>query len=331
MQIRAYKFLKNIFWLSVEGLRILVNKIWALAGFRPPLSRSKKLESHQGTQKPHDNESKDDKDHLDFWMISEEGVLSLPKSRDVDVEAETRIRMQLSNPAPPSEEQISDRLYDWWRRNGWWGELDSSGTYTTSTQDDEEDNTSQISMSTINAETSDEERIWQSDPDSGRSTPTQHRPNPGRLRSDSPLFDHGLDAGALAALLNPKDLESRQQAKILAHTLTAPGITTRSRYQRASRQEKTKLLTSAGPSRQSGSTVLQQEEAELLESIIHTRRSEAARSQSRQDSENWASGGAACVVCQCEPRRVLMWPCRCLTVCSSVSRAVCRNKTRHWL
>ncbi|MDI1486506.1 MAG: hypothetical protein OHK93_005737 [Ramalina farinacea] len=309
--IRVYKFLKNIFRLSVEGLRILVNKIWALAGFRPPLSRSKKPESHQGTQNPHDDESKD-KDYPVFWMISEDGVLSRAKSKDVDVEEETRIRMHLSYPSPPSEEQISKHLYDWWRRNGWWGELDSSGTYTASTQDDEDDTTSLISMSTTNAETSDEESGWQSDPDSGRSTPTQHRPNPRLARSPSPLFDHGLDAAALAALLNPKDLESRQQAKILAHTLTATGITTRSRYQRAINQERTKLLTSAARTTKQSGPFPQEEEAELLESIIHMRRSKAARTQSHQDSESWASGGAACVVCQCEPRSVLVWPCRCL-------------------
>ena len=246
-------------------------------------------------------------------MISEDGVLSTPKSRDVDVEEETRIRMHLSYPSTPSEEQISKHLYDWWRRNGWWGELDSSGSYTASTEDDEDDTTSLISMSTDNAETSDEEPSWQSDPESGRSTPTQHHPNPRRPRSPSPLFDVGLDAAHLASLLNPKDLESRQQAKILAHTLTAPGITTRSRYQRAINQEKTRLLASARTP-PSGSSFSKEEEAELLESIINTRRSHAARSRSRQDSEGWASGGAACVVCQCEPRSVLVWPCRCLIV-----------------
>ena len=271
MQIRAYKFLKNIFWLSVKGLRILVNKTRALAGFRTPLSPSKKPESHQSTPNPHDNESRDN-DYPDFSMISEDRVI-------------------------PSD--------------AWWAELDQSGVYE---QEDEDDTTSLISMSTNNAETSDDESNWQSDPKSGRSTPTQERPNPRPARSPSPLFDHGLDAAHLASLLNPKDLESREQAKILAHTLTAPGITTRSRYQRANIQEKTKLLTStARPTKPSGSFP-QEEEAELLEAIINTRRSHAARDRSRQDSESWASGGAACVVCQCEPRSVLVWPCRCLIV-----------------
>lgn len=269
MQIRAYKYLKCIFWLYVESLRIFFSKFCVGVGFGPCPSRSKKPESHQSTQNPHDNES-EDKGYPDFPMISEDGLSS----------------------------------------DGWWGELDHSGLYE---QEDEDDTTSLISMSTNNAETSDEESGWHSDPDSGRSTPTQHRPNPRRARSPSPLFDHGLDAAALAALLNPKDLESRQQARILAHTLTAPGITTRSRYQRASNREKAKLLTSARTTKQSGSFP-QEEEAELLESIINTRRSQAARSQSPQDADSWASGGAACVVCQGEPRSVLVWPCRCLIV-----------------
>lgn len=299
--------------------------MWARAGFRPrPRWLKKQPESNESTQKPHDNTSKE-KDYLDFWMISEDGVLSLPKSTEVDVEEETRVRMQRSDPLqnPPNEEQVAKRLYDWWRAKGWWGELDNSGSYTASSQDDEDDTTSQISMST-NAETSDidEELSWKSDPDSGRSTPTQARPiNPRQARSPSPLFDHGLDAAHLASLLNPRNLDTRQQARILAHTLTASGITTRSKYQRASKQERTKVLGAARSPR--SDPFSQEQEAELLETIIDARRSEAAsssraaRDRPRQDSDGWAGGGAgvgSCVVCQSSPRSVLAWPCRCLTV-----------------
>ena len=62
-----------------------------------------------------------------FWLISEDGTLALPKNSNVDVEHETRQRLRRFNPI--TDEALDDNLYGWWKTGGWWGEVDSSGEY----------------------------------------------------------------------------------------------------------------------------------------------------------------------------------------------------------
>ncbi|KAL9100840.1 MAG: hypothetical protein Q9163_003830 [Psora crenata] len=314
----VYGLLKGIFWLFVGWLRLLANKSLDAIGMtrrRPAwLTPPGPMEGIKETQKR--GRKSQQPESLDFWMLSDDGILSLPEDDNVDVEQETKRRLQLAsdNEQPPSEEQLSSNLYDWWKHGGWWGEKDESGSYAASVQDDE-DTTSVISMSTNASEVGDDEDAI--DIDSGRSTPTQSRPYPQRSRSPTPLADHALDPAQLASLLDPKDRTSRQEAHILAHHLTAPKVTTRSQYRHAQSFAGAKLLTSTryrpeGSNIPSHGPLSAEEEAQLLEQLILSRRSRSINTPSanltgeqNQSSDAWRQGapgfgsnGPQCVVCQ---------------------------------
>ena len=60
---------------------------------------------------------------LDFWMLSDEGVLSLPENDDVDVEFQTKKRLEMASNTwgEQEERQLDANLYGWWSHGGWWG------------------------------------------------------------------------------------------------------------------------------------------------------------------------------------------------------------------
>ncbi|KAL9630471.1 MAG: hypothetical protein Q9164_006399, partial [Protoblastenia rupestris] len=298
--IMAYEFFEGIFWLFVSWLKLLVNRSLDKVGVtrRPHWLRSSNLKkgikevqsARKHSQQP---------ESLDFWLLSDDGTLSLPDDDNVDVAQETKRRMQLADDSqqPPSEEQLSSNLYDWWKHGGWWGEKDESGSYVASVQDDE-DITSVMSVSTNISDSEDDEDAM--DIDSGRSTPTQNRPYSHRSRSPTPLTDHALDPTHLASLLNPKDSSSRQEARMLAHHLTATKITTRSQYRHALSFANAKLLTSTryrpeGSNIPSSGPLTPDEEAQLLEQLIIARRSQppataASYSATQQNPDAWRQG-----------------------------------------
>ena len=358
----AYEYFEGIFWLLVGWLRLLANKALDKVGIsrRPQCLRSAKPKEGL-TEAQQARRRSQQPGPLDFWILSDNGVLSLPEDDNVDVEQETRRRLQFAydSQEPPSEEQLSSNLYDWWKHGGWWGERDDSGSYAASTHDND-DTTSVVSISTNASEISDEDATSR---DSGRSTPTQTRPHPERSRSPTPSMDHALDPALLASLLDPKDQTSRQEARILAHHLTAPKITTRSQYRHAQSFASAKLLTSTRY-RPEGSNIPTygplgpEEEAQLLEHLIISRRSETHaapvfpstaptspnssasqpstkttdRSQPEAGNQSWRHGapgfgssGPQCVVCQSAPRTVLAWPCRCLSLCEECRISLAMN------
>ena len=274
--------------------------------------------------------------HLDFWMLSDDGVLTLPNDDHVDVEAETKRRLTVANDShePPTEEQLSTNLYDWWKHGGWWGDKDESGSYAASVINDDEDTTSVVSMSTTadGWETDDEERENLS---SGQTTPTQKTLSRLRLSSSptpEPQTDHTLDPLHLASLLDPKTKTARQEAKMLAHHLAAPSITTRSQYSHATKFANAKVLTSSrfrpeGSLIPSSGPLTPEEEAELLEYLIISRRSKPPSDGASSDglgTDGWRNG-PQCVVCQCAPRTVLAWPCKCLSLCEDCRVSLAMN------
>ena len=328
--LNVYHLFKGIFWLFGAWLKLLINACldkvrisqrpaWLRVGKVTPDSENLN-ERAQNVREQH---------LIDFWMLSDEGVLSLPDDDNVDVAEETERRLKLAHEdrQTPTEEQLSSHLYDWWKHGGWWGQRDESGSYAPSIQEDE-DATSVVSMSTASNDWVDEDDEDAQNPPSGRSTPTQARPYAGVTRSPTPSADYALDPAHLASLLDPKDDISRREAKILAHHLTAPSITTRSRYAHAQVFANAKVLTSTRD-RPPGSTVptsgplTPDEEAQLLEQIILSRRAKATRTQPTTSATGtWDAGGTgtgssgpSCVVCQNAPRSVLAWPCRCLSLC----------------
>jgi len=129
------------------------------------------------------------------------------------------------------------------------------------------------------------------DESDNESTPFCHR------RETTPL----LDLSYLAALLDPQTPEDRTSAQLLAKHLTSSHAMTRWQY--------TSLQVSGAA------------EESALETILLSRR----RVKAVEGSEGWEGAGPVCVVCQIEPRTVIMWPCRCLSLCEDCRVCLAMN------
>lgn len=347
----AAKFFRGIFWLFVSWNKVITNKLMdrARISWRPQWLRLPKPKEGLHVDKEEGRRTRQ-KETIDFWILSDEGVLSLPENDDVDVEQEMKRRLNNENDRWGEEEEqtLNSRLYNWWANGGWFGEKDDSGSYHTSTKDD--DTTSMVSMSTNASEvshegTDDEFMDVDVDAGSGASTPTQSRHFPRSLSPSDPNVLDALDPSEnysqlsphhLATLLDPKTPQQRSEARMLAHHLSNPGITTRSQYRHAQSFANAKLLTStryrpANSSIPATGRLSPEDEAYLLEQLILTRRSQHA-SSANQGAGTWrdgavgmGSGGPQCVVCQSAPRTVLAWPCRCLSLCEDCRVSLAMN------
>lgn len=247
------------------------------------------------------------------------------------------------------EARLDTKLYNWWKIGGSWGEQDESPDYMPT--DTEDDTTSIVSSQATESE-------WEefNDDEDGRRTPTQEDPFPGRSPRETLL-----DTASLARLLDPRDQESREEARILAAHLAAENdnrIMTRSQYRRRRELERARVLMPARrlnvPSQSSSSPSASEkrrpptaeEEAEMLEALILARRREAqAKTRDNgthpyhqhpnqtashpQQDDSWQTGvgpdGPQCVVCQANPRSIIAWPCRCLCVCEECRVSLAMN------
>lgn len=251
-------------------------------------------------------------------MLGEDGELTLPKDERVDVEAEMRKR--LLDGGHTNEQELDSNLYNWWLNGGWFGSDDSSGDYKPSDELDDEDDTSVVSMSTEATE-----KEWESDDttEDGRRTPTQRSTQ--ITREATPIFDNPLSPSELAELLHPKTPDQRADAQAMAAHFASDTLLTRSRFRHIQQQERSKILTSSRyrpPGLPSGGLSVE-EEAEILEHLIISRRaSHTAAASATMQPSSWVEGasglgegGPQCVVCQSAPRSIIVWPCRCLSLC----------------
>lgn len=269
---------------------------------------------------------------LDFWILTDEGELELPEDNEFDVEKEMRKReiMSRDNWDELDENRLETKLYNWWKVGGSWGNQDQSPDYVP-TDDDLDDTTSVISTAT--------DSEWEDYESDGRRTPTQGNPFPTFSREGTPVRETLLDTASLARLLNPRDRASKEEARILAAHLTGEkgSIMTRSRFQRQIESERARVLLSSryhsalhNHSSDGHKRPTPEEEAEMLENLILSRRQDASNSRSQQASwENGASGlgpdGPQCVICQTNPRSIITWPCRCLCVCEECRVSLAMN------
>ncbi|KAK4165159.1 hypothetical protein QBC43DRAFT_316125 [Cladorrhinum sp. PSN259] len=284
----------------------------------------------------------------------------VPRHDRVDVEG--MLRRRIDNGAEyneedgnnrPVDEAVDSMLYSYFLRNGWWGGNDSSGDYVPPEYHESEpdfDTTSIISTT----ETAPSVDGWETDPDSdneslgsGQRTPTQSHPATFAAavrasRESTPAVDTPIAPADLARLLHPQTPEDREEALALAAHLASDKIMTRSSFkQQLARQRAQLLLTSHNPSHGIGTVgpralekMTPEEEVRRLEQILLSKRLSSSQQQSSQKgaAEDWATGAAGlgengpqCVVCQCAPRTIIVWPCRCLSLCDECRVSLAMN------
>ncbi|KAK2736437.1 hypothetical protein FQN55_001613 [Onygenales sp. PD_40] len=294
---------------------------------------------------------------LDFWILTDQGELELPEDHEFDVEKEMRKRELINNSQwnEADEKRFESKLYNWWKVGGSWGNQDESGDYAPPAQDDWDDTTSVISMSTNG------DSEWEAYESDGRRTPTQKDPytmgDPNNAwanfhsRSPTPSDEALLDVSSLARLLDPKDKETKHEARVLASHLVAADegkIMTRSRFRGQMERDRARVLLSrryrdlaTNDSSTWGSNERKrptsEEESEILENLILSRRlggnaHNHPGHRSQQQPQSWDSGasglgpeGPQCVICQSTPRSIITWPCRCLCVCEECRVSLAMN------
>ncbi|VUC20182.1 unnamed protein product [Clonostachys rosea] len=250
----------------------------------------------------------------------DENPLARPENQDIEAE------FRRSEPSL-NEEHLESELYAYWLRGGWWGGHDSSGDFRPAVNDDDWDTTSVVTATTTDGDSQDE-YAWESEED-GQRTPTGRSPR--RSRDESSVIDSPFSMNDFARLLQPKSREEREHARNLAAHLQSDKIMTRSQYRRIESLQRTRILTNPGsgpthdgvmtaPGR-GGRKLSPEDEERVLEQLLLARRQSAAVPSSMSAS-SWqdgaaglGSGGPPCVVCQSSPRSIIVWPCRCLSLC----------------
>jgi hypothetical protein len=348
--LMALDFVININRILLKAWALMVLKLLAALGVRwQPRTLLWLLRSpKQGADEKRPGQ-RDNGHQANHTLQGTIAGIQIPRGDQVDVEAEVRQRIQSDSHrlGGLDEGELDARLYNWWLRGGAWGLVDRSGDYMPDAEDDVLDAASVISHTT---DDEDNETGWVSDWGSdaddegqnGRRTPTQLS-RQFSTTEGSPLADLPMDTSELARLLHPRSPEEQEEARALSTHLASDGIMTRSRYHRVRQLQRAEVLTSRG----TGSIIASQsmarvgklspdEEARLLEQILLSRRQARQAGEpsgSQTGSGSWPTGGEEgmghegpqCVVCQSMPRNVIVWPCRCLSLCDDCRVSLAMN------
>ncbi|KAL4803860.1 hypothetical protein BDV18DRAFT_144560 [Aspergillus unguis] len=332
--VRCYQgiaFFRAIFYTLFKWMAIVSDRALTRIGISRRPKWFKTFIQKQSGQNKSDKKA----DSLDFWMLTEEGELELPANHEFDVEKEMRKRERLNTGDwnTSDEQRLDEKLYNWWKVGGSWGDQDQTPDYKLS-ENDWDDTSSVISTTTAT------DSEWEDESD-GRRTPTQTDPYPDRYsREGTPAPESLMDVSSIARLLDPRDEATRQEARILAAHLNAGRegrILTRRQYQEQAERQRAQILLSSAQARLARTTPRDgtkkptfQEESEILENLILEKRSApSATSNTEQTWETGASGlgagGPPCVVCQTSSRSIIVWPCRCLCICEDCRVSLAMN------
>lgn len=328
--IMAMDFFTGILRLMAGWISSLIMAAFATLGWQVRPSWLVRWTRRPGAgQKADEARQRGDPGTMEFWMVNEDGEMVLPTDGNVDVENEMRKRQreQIEGSrrwSDADEQNLASNLYGWWKNNGWWGEIDTSGQFEPTPTELYDDTTSVVSMSTNSGEDG-----CESDNNyDGRCTPTQRDYRFSRDSTPASVIDNPLSVDRLSRLLNPQSPEERAEATALSLHLSSDKIVTRSRFREMQDRQRAQVLTHTRnlpknfrPSAASGKLTPQEEE-QILEHLIISRRSFHNATASKSNTESWAHGGSGsgaegpqCVVCQSSPRTIIVWPCRCLSLC----------------
>jgi hypothetical protein len=352
--LMALEFIMHINRLVVTAWAVMACRFLNLLGLPDPAWLRWLSQRHKAppADKKPSNAPKRDRASMSEWLMLDDDVgIRIYKHDHVDVEADLRRRL---HGVPVSRQAAVDRevdghLYSWFKKGGWWGNVDMTPDYAPSVHENDDFDATSVITAT-DAETS-SEADWISDDDDsvvawsqGQRTPTQQSPNPSR--ESSPILDHPSTMAEMANLLHPTSPEAREEARTLAAHLNSNSIVTRSRYQRLQQQRRSEVLSSnrtgafssfAGSSASGTGIPTQDEEEQVLEQVILSRRASTAPvgvapSAGPASSSSWATGAAGlgpdgpqCVVCQSAPRTIIVWPCRCLSLCDDCRVSLAMN------
>ncbi|KAK8010315.1 hypothetical protein PG990_009280 [Apiospora arundinis] len=333
----ALEFLINIWRLALRWIALIALKALARIGITTQPGLLVWLTRLHNTGKKDERQPGDASAYGRVGGRS--GTSTLRNDDRVDFEARVREGLKAApETANLSEEEIEKHLYRSWKLD-LWGTKDTSGDWEPAEDADDWDTTSMI-YSVAGSETDhDEDRDpWEDEDDSlddGQRTPTQTSPFASR---ESTPFDEPLHMNKLARLLHPQSPEDRQEAHTLAAHLSSDRAMTRSQYARQQASARARLLTSTSGGRRSNQKLTPDEEAELLEQLIVSRRFQRASSQEAdqqsqldqgvENTGSWAGlgdNGPQCVVCHSAPRTVIVWPCRCLSLCDECRVSLAMN------
>lgn len=335
----ALDYLMHINKLVLTTWAMAVCKVLASVGIQNPPDWLKNWSRLPKSGRPEEKHSRSSRPYE--AIIAGEGSIGLTeihRADTVDVEQELRQTYNDKGAWPDEsarEHWMDNRLYLWWLYGGWWGTKDRSGDYKPAAEEEDSDwdATSVITAAESEASTSDDnEEKWEDD--DGQRTPTQR--SPYASRESTPVFDNPIQPSDLAALLHPRSSEERNQARALAAHLGSDRILTRSAYRRLEQSQRSRVIF-PGQHAHTIKKMTAEEEAEVLEQILLERRAAAAPVDGAADATaaaagSWATGasgmgpdGPQCVVCHSSPRTIIVWPCRCLSLCDDCRVALAMN------
>ncbi|KAK5634106.1 hypothetical protein RRF57_009820 [Xylaria bambusicola] len=308
----ALEFIMSINRLVLRWSAFIILKGLARLGIQQPnflLYLSRWSTRTKDEKKP----SNPNKPRPRFGRNNKNSLLFNDETMDVEAEVRRRLRRSPETINIP-EEELDSRLYDSWKHGELWGAVDSSGDWNPDENTDDWDATSVITA--LDGDQDDTDDQWEDDEAEGQKTPTQRSVNFSRETTPS---DPLIGMPDLARLLHPRSPEERHEAHALAAHLSSDRIVTRSQYARMQQNQRGRLLLSSSlnPGR-----MTDEEEAELLEQLILSRRAEMQEEVSSRPDD---AAGPLCVVCHTSSRTIILWPCRCLSLCDECRVSLAMN------